>query len=869
MLTFKENLMIVQSKTFTLSAVDIQETGHYTNRNIGELGGVGFINHGSLGFGDIDGLRASLGLYEYPAYIAGSGIYGLYMKNETKELVLELGEVQDEPFFVNITIGSRTWKGNDYDSKDIVYTNPSNETPNRRSIFKWNNGDDIFTAGQNTTVTITYAPVMVGEANFSIGYTGSGDTRKAGYIKNTMGSSRGTQTYSVGSFSATDHPEILGLFVEKHFQSSKEQITLYMRNNARNNYDTIQINSIFLTLEGNHRGQSPVGGAHDPNNLGYKMFTWYRVDAGSLIDRTGSSGGYLHVALWNTNKRVDSMKDNLTPLWNSNVKRTGTWTTSPLGTTTPEKNIGYKRSEGHTLSNGMTTTSLSAKRFNHTKDKTLEELSWNQMNRTLTFSYFTHQETSDELHTVLDYLKIGNTLFHTKQASYTDTGSLSNKRLTYAWENVGSNPFEYYEDSQHTSTPPSERVTPVEAGHYDRSCYVNAAIENGNGLADKTFNVTLQQNEPLVVILEKDSKGEAQNMTDYSFTSAMPTGTNVFLYGANAYGLIYDFQDITFNGNTTTLSGVFQSSGNSTTESIRIYHRLGRLIKINVTLEKNYDPDYTPSGTSEQTLKVPITRTNYCSETGASFQTSNQSSGYPTDYFDRHFLSNMKGVNIRPFVLAEETTSSTFREKLYKDQDYTASLPLFQQTTSVGGQGLTLYGSGVTGWKNGKRLPANFPTAGDGTLTALFQTGYYDGSTNRAISVNLSFSKFVLYNTGASYGLAIKNPNGELRFDADTVMPKIHTVITGNNTNVGQWLQDYSGDYYFSPYEASIYTDSALSSVNFIAEQVLPESRFKTRTTTGGSVFIREATGGSASRNATYTADFDTTDDYVVIVYTY
>ncbi len=869
MLTFKENLMIVQSKTFIITAVDIQESVQYTNRNIGELGGVGFINSGNIGFGEIDGSRTTSNTTS--SYIGASGIYGLYMKNETKELVLELAEVQDEPFFVNITIGGRTWKGNDYDSKDIFYTNPSNETPSIRSIFKWNNGDDIFTAGQDTTVTVTYVPVMVGEANFSIGYTGSGDARKAGYIKNTIGSSRGTQTYRVGSFSATDQPEILALFVEKPFaNSSREQITLYLRNNIRRSWRyTLQINSTFLTLEGNNRGTIGSGGAHDPNNLGYELFKWYKIDPGSFIDRTGSSAGYLHVNLWTSNKLVDSMKDNLTPLWNSNVKRAGTWTTTPTGTSTFEKNIGYKRGEGHTLSNGTTTTSLSAKRFNHTKDKTLEEISWNQMNREIRLSYFTHQETSDELHTVLDYLKVGSTLFHTKQASYTDTGSLSNKQLTYTWENVGSNPFEYYEDSQHTSTPTSERVTPVEAGHYDRSCYVNAAIENGNGLADKTFDVTLQQNEPLVVILEKSSIGEPQNQSDYSITSAMPTGTNVFLYGANAYGLIYDFQDITFSGNTTTLSGVNTSNGTSTTESIRIYHRLGRNIKINVTLEKNYDPDYTPSGTSEQTLKVPITRTNYCSETGASFQTSNQSSGYPTDYFDRHFLSNMKGVNIRPFVLAEETTSSTFREKLYKDQDYSVSLPLFQKITSIAGNGLTLYGSGVTGWKNGKRLPANFPTLGTGTLTALFQTGYYDGSTNRNIFVNLSFSKFVLYNTGASYGLAIKNPNGELRFDADTVMPKIHTVITGSNTNAGQWLQDYNGDYYFSPYEASIYSDSALSSVNFIAEQVLPESRFKTRTTTGGSVFIREATGGSASRNATYTADFDTTDDYVVIVYTY
>jgi len=855
--------MIIESKTFTISAADIQEASFYENRNIGVLGGVGYINSGNIGFGQLNGQRTSYHI------LGRMDVHALYMKNETKELILELEGIQDEPFFVNITIGGRSWKGNDYDSKDIVYTPLSGETPNRRSIFKWNNGDDIFTVGQDTSVTITYVPTIMGEANFSIGYQGSGDSRKAGYIKNVMGSSRGTQKFQFGSFSANNQPEIIGLFVEKPFsQQSYERLTLYIRHNTTTNFDTIQINSIFLTTEG--ASGSGSGGAHDPNNLGYKVYTWNNLDPNSFVDRSLTNGGYLYVNFWSTNKRVACMKENLTPLWNTNVKRTGTWTI--YSNATPEKYIGYKRSEGHTLNNGLSSTSLSAKRFNITKDKSLEELSWSPMTRELTFSYFTHQETSDELHTVLDYLKIGSTLFHTKQASYTDTGSLSNKRLTYTWENIGSNPFEYYEQSQHTSIPPSERVTPVEAGHYDRSCYINAAIDNGSSLADKTFNVTLQQNEPLVVILEENSRGSSviSSNTDYSYTYSMPAGANVFMYGARGHGFMYDFQDITFSGNTTTLSGERITGSETTTESIRIYHRLNRTIKINVTLEKNYDPDYTPSGASEQTLKVPITRTNYCTGSGTSFETSNQLSSYPTDYFDRHFLSNMRGVNIRPFVQADETTSSTFRAKLFADQDYSSSLPSYQKVTTVGGTGIELYGSGVTGWKNGKRLPANFPTLGTGTLTSLFQTGYYDGATNRSIPVNLSFSKFVLYNTGASYGLAIKNPSGELRFDADTVMPKIHTVITGSNTGVGQWLQDYNGDYYFSPYEASIYTDSALSTVSgFIAEQVLPESRFKTRQLSNGSVYIKEATAGSASRNATYTPNFDKTDNYVVIIYTY
>ena len=114
--------MIVQSKSFILSAADIQETTQYRNRNIGILGGVGYINaYSPLGFGVLSGKyrngnmpeNSRLKLFSNLArfsnekcFDATELYYNIATKHNLSLAEMSLAFVNDRPFVTSNIIGA-------------------------------------------------------------------------------------------------------------------------------------------------------------------------------------------------------------------------------------------------------------------------------------------------------------------------------------------------------------------------------------------------------------------------------------------------------------------------------------------------------------------------------------------------------------------------------------------------------------------------------------------------------------------------------------------------------------------------------------------------------------------------------------------
>lgn len=656
------------------------------------------------------------------------------------------------------------------------------------SYWTWAfNTDPVFVEGETSTVEIEYHQELVGEALILQGYYASQtalDRTIYGYNTVSPDGTTGTLYGTIDDIYSTSTIKSLKSVVS----GTHEHLELIVSGEQPNSgWDTLQVDTL------NFRRRDAEYLTYTNQYSGDVETRWFWVNLLKAPITTSSAlatSKRLFVNFYTLDRDLEKFIKSETELYSGFIQ--------PIES--GSQFYGYNPGSTGNIKRNWTGISVGTTRFglaNHS----IEEIKWNPFQNKFTFKIYQPQTSENERYTEIDYIKVNETYLHVKNANL---NTISGNLITYEWENVSTNPWdsEYYPVEIDTGFQISAGYVPIEVGQYDRTVYLDGYTEdNGQSLS---HSPTFRQRELVKVFLkDRERYTEAADPAPglAPTISGLPTGTNYYTLGDYS-AILFDFRDVSLTGSSQTFSAftiTVPAAGG------------GGTVTVTPTIKAN------PSTTS---YKNPITQVLHLTSDSQGNVVAE------SETLTRYTYSTAQSYTWRTYISTDMTVPQSLRREIYRNTNGTHAIV-------TGTVDNILYNTGDFSYYRGVH-----DTFGDIAIDDEDKIdSFIDYQHNYLVGgiVNYSFSNSIIlkYPTDVNtlWGLALRNPAGELRLTAEGRIPRVERVITGSLS-----YQNYA--------ISRVVLAGNFDNYNFRVAQIYPDSEYGALINSSGDIEVVESTAG-------------------------